>query len=136
MEDCSQNEPQLSMLYVEDDAITRKLVSKVIALKFPAIQLRTAADGQAGLNSFTTHGADLILTDINLPRMDGFLMAKKIRDVDPTVPLIIITAHSSLDIEAIDGNGKKYCLQKPLEYRLLFACIEECLATGDETGDR
>lgn len=130
----SRNEQQLSMLYVEDDAITRKLVSKVIDLKFPELQLRTAANGQEGLDCFTAHGADVVLTDINLPQMDGILMAKKIQALDPTVPFIIITAHSSINIDDIGGNGKRFFLQKPLEYRQLFACMEECLADRSRSG--
>ena len=57
----------------------------------------TAADGVEGLEKFKSDGADIIVADVMMPRMDGFTMAKEIRKLSPSVPLLFLTAKSAVE---------------------------------------
>ena len=68
----------LSLLYVEDDDQTRKGTLETLTLFFERITL--AVDGQDALERFQAGDFDLIITDINMPNLDGIEMIKKIKE--------------------------------------------------------
>lgn len=59
------------LLYVEDDIAARKLLSKIIAKKYPDLNLSLAEDGAAGLEMYREQLPDIVLTDMEMPVMDG-----------------------------------------------------------------
>ncbi len=81
----------LSLLYAEDDEQTRKGTLETLALFFERITL--AVDGQDALEKFQAGDFDLIVTDVNMPNLDGIEMIKKIRVYDEHIPIIIISAY-------------------------------------------
>jgi PAS domain S-box-containing protein len=127
---CSHATPPLTILFVEDDADTREVLGTVIARRYPGLQLRTADNGRRGIDSFREHPADVILTDISMPVMDGLEMAAAIRALDPDVPIVFLTAYndSRYLMEAIRIGSCRYVL-KPIEYQHLFEAIDDSLAT-------
>ncbi len=84
----------LRVLYVEDNAEAREQTLKLLENFFTDIT--TAADGQEGWEAFQKGSFDLILTDINMPRMNGLDMLEKIRQADSDITCIIITAHDDM----------------------------------------
>ena len=88
----------------------------------------TAADGVEGLEKFKSDGADIIVADVMMPRMDGFTMAKVIRKISPTVPLLFLTAKSSIDdVEEGFEIGANDYLKKPFELRELIVRIKSMI---------
>lgn len=83
-----------SLLYVEDDAHSRDLLSRIIAKKFPYLKLYTAEDGAAGLKIFREQQPDIVLTDMKMPVMDGIQMAREIKALDAKAVIIAVTAHN------------------------------------------
>ncbi len=55
----------------------------MIPLKFPDVELYTAENGKAGLDIFHEHAPDIVITDINMPVMDGIKMATEIKAAPP-----------------------------------------------------
>jgi len=115
----------LKVLYVEDDNDTRKQFSEFLSR--PVGTLITAANGLEGLEAFSRHSPDIVITDILMPQMDGLSMASKIRDISPTVPIVAVTAFEQTDylMRAINIGIDKY-VTKPVNSYLLFEGLLEC----------
>ena len=80
----------LTVLYVEDEDDSRKQCSEFLSRL--AGVLVTAQNGEAGLDAWRQHKPDIIITDIQMPVMDGLAMLQEIRTVDRAVPVIIMSA--------------------------------------------
>lgn len=111
---------EISVLYVEDDDNTREEL--VFFLENKVKKLYVAKNGQEGLELFEKYQPDLIISDIQMPVMNGTKMVKLIKQVNTTVPIVFITAFNDADnlYEAIKLNVTNY-LTKPLN---LFALSE------------
>lgn len=87
-----KEEPKRNILVVEDSLTTRELMKNI--LKSAGFNVETASDGVEGLSRITGKNLDLIVTDIEMPRMDGFEMTARIKK-DPTlknIPVIMVTS--------------------------------------------
>lgn len=111
---------KLSLLYVEDDENTREELEYFLQNKVKNLYI--AKNGQEGFDLFEKHQPDLIITDIQMPVMTGTKMIKLIKQINSTIPIVIITAFNDADylFEAIKLNVTNY-LTKPLN---LFALSE------------
>lgn len=114
------------VLIVEDEADLTLIVADTLrSLGYDVI---TAADGVEGLDKYRSEGADIIVADVMMPRMDGFMMAKGIRKMSPEVPLLFLTAKSTIDdVEEGFEIGANDYLKKPFELRELIVRIKSLL---------
>ncbi len=114
------------ILLVEDDSTLSMIVSET--LQRDGFEVLTAGDGEDGLRKFTRHGADLIIADVMMPRMDGFEMGRRIRLLDRNVPLLFLTAKSEIDdiVEGFELGGNDY-LKKPFKMLELIVRIKALL---------
>jgi YesN/AraC family two-component response regulator len=115
---------KLRVLYAEDDDVTRNTLEPILAKFFGEVV--AVEDGEKGVESFRTYfndgnNIDIIVSDINMPKMNGLEMLKNIREIDTQIPAVLITAHSEADflLEAINLNVSQY-LVKPVKLNLLF----------------
>ena len=88
---------KFTLLYVEDDDVIRVELSQLLTSFFSEVHV--AKNGKEGLRTFLENqdDIDLILTDVNMPELNGIEMIKKIRDFDKKIPVIFATAHSDND---------------------------------------
>lgn len=120
--------PTFSLLLVEDDRTTREIVSGMVALKFPQCIIYTAENGKKGVELFKEHTPDLVVTDINMPKMDGIEMARAIKAINPNATYIVLSARNDKDnVENFEEIGYCAYLVKPLDFKDLFKAIEICL---------
>lgn len=114
------------ILLVEDDSTLSMIVSET--LQRDGFEILTAGDGEDGLKKFTRHGADLIIADVMMPRMDGFEMGRRIRQINRNVPLLFLTAKSEIDdiVEGFELGGNDY-LKKPFKMLELIVRIKALL---------
>jgi PAS domain S-box-containing protein len=128
METFGYTQPRIAILYAEDDAVTRNILAKMIPLKFPDVELYTAENGKAGLDIFHEHAPDIVITDINMPVMDGIKMATEIKALRPETMIIILSAYGDTNylLDAID-IGVNYYIMKPIDYKKLFMTIARCV---------
>ncbi len=114
------------ILLVEDDSTLSMIVSET--LQRDGFEVMTAGDGEDGLRKFTRHGADLIIADVMMPRMDGFEMGRRIRQINQNVPLLFLTAKSEIDdiVEGFELGGNDY-LKKPFKMLELIVRIKALL---------
>ena len=107
------------ILFVEDEEDLTLIVADT--LRGQGYAVITAADGIEGLEKFKTEAADIVVADVMMPKMDGFTMAKEIRKLSPTVPLLFLTAKSTIDdVEEGFEIGANEYLKKPFELRELI----------------
>lgn len=117
---------QYTVLYVEDNLEISEEVAFLLAAKVGT--LYTAIDGQEGLGLFTAKRPDIVITDIQMPQMNGLEMIKEIRKIDAEVPIIITTAYNEADylLKAIDLQVEGY-LMKPLDMKELIARLAKII---------
>lgn len=114
------------ILFVEDEADLTLIVADT--LRGQGYEVVTAADGITGLDKFRSEGAEVVVADVMMPKMDGFSMAKEIRKSSPTVPLLFLTAKSTIDdVEEGFEIGANDYLKKPFELRELIVRIKALL---------
>jgi two-component system, cell cycle response regulator len=119
-----QDKIDLSILYVEDELITRMTINKILATRYATIYL--AQDGKEGLEIFEEHNPDIIITDTRMPVMDGLKMSQAIRAINRHVPIIFTTANEDPEfIEATRRLGITRNIIKPILLKDLLATVEE-----------
>lgn len=114
------------ILFVEDERDLSLIVCDT--LRQQGYEVVAAFDGIEGLAKYKTEGADLIVADVMMPRLDGFAMAKEIRRNSSNVPIIFLTAKSTIDDveEGFDIGANDY-LRKPFELRELLIRVKVLL---------
>ncbi|QOG11581.1 response regulator [Arcobacter sp. FWKO B] len=114
----------MKILFVEDDETNANLLADVLKKKFDNVTV--AFDGVEGLEKFKLDDFDIVLSDIEMPRMNGIEMVKEIKKINPSIYTIFLTAYTeaSYFIEAIHVKVDRF-LTKPLDVRLLFSYIDE-----------
>lgn len=114
------------ILFVEDEEDLTLIVADT--LRGQGYEVITAVDGIEGIEKFKTEAADIVVADVMMPKMDGFTMAKEIRKISPTVPLLFLTAKSTIDdVEEGFEIGANDYLKKPFELRELIVRIKALL---------
>ncbi|WP_456404404.1 EAL domain-containing protein [Hydrogenimonas sp.] len=105
---------RLNLLYVEDDMAARDSTMAIFSEFFDHID--TATNGEEGLEIFKNGSVDLIITDINMPKLDGLEMIRKIRQINPDIPILILSAHNESEyfMSSIKLGVEGYLL-KPID---------------------
>ncbi|QEM69585.1 diguanylate cyclase [Geobacter sp. FeAm09] len=115
----------ISLLYVEDDQITRDTVSRLLMRAVGTVYV--AADGREGLAMYRAHLPDVVVTDIRMPVMNGMEMVHEIRRIRPDCPVIVLTAFSDteylLDCVSI---GINHYIGKPVDVAKLMEAVTQC----------
>jgi two-component system, chemotaxis family, chemotaxis protein CheY len=117
-----------SILAVDDSASMRQMVS--FTLKSAGYNVVEAVDGQDAYEKTNGRDFDLVLTDQNMPRMDGISLTKKLRDNPKfkTTPILILTTESSDQMkQAGKSAGATGWLVKPFDPQRLLATINKVL---------
>ncbi len=114
------------ILVVEDEPMLARIVCD--ALRQSGYDAASAPDGERGLAMFSELRPALVVTDVMMPRSDGFRLTRRIRSVDREVPILFLSARSSSDdvVEGFASGGDDY-LRKPFAMNELLARIEALL---------
>ena len=113
---------KVTILYVEDEEEIREGLSKT--LKRRAKEVFVAKDGAQGYEFFLQYKPDIVISDIQMPILNGLDMAKKIKTTDSSTPIIITTAFSDEHylLKSIEIGVDRY-VKKPLDRIKLFDAI-------------
>lgn len=129
-----QSLQSFSLLIVEDDKAARDIIARMVGLKFPDCTIYTADNGIMGLELFKEHTPDIVLTDVNLPLMDGVELAREIRSINANATYIVLTAYSdNIIFDKFKDKGACAYLRKPIDFKELFAAIGKCSAESTES---
>lgn len=118
------------ILFVEDERDLSMIVCDTLTQQ--GYEVIAAYDGIDGMTKYKAGGADLVIADVMMPRLDGFAMAKEIRQASSDVPIIFLTAKSTIDdVEEGFGIGANDYLKKPFELRELIVRVKALLRRGN-----
>jgi len=117
---------QIKLLYIEDDKDIQSIYLDI--LQEYADKVYCANDGEEGYELYLLCRPNIILLDINMPKIDGLTLAKKIREIDKEVKIIITTAYAEQDklLKAIELYLIKYIL-KPIEISVLRDSLSKAI---------
>ncbi|MFQ5689642.1 MAG: sigma-54-dependent transcriptional regulator [Gemmatimonadota bacterium] len=117
------------ILIIDDEQSMVETLS--VLLKREGFDVLTALSGEAGLERFEEGTPDLVLTDVRMPKLSGVDVLERVREKDPTVPVVLITAQASLKsaIEAVNLGATHY-VQKPFKNEELLAILGRALDIG------
>lgn len=116
----------MKLLLVEDEVRLSKNVAKGLTLLGYAVDC--AYDGEEALDLYSLNEYDLMILDLNLPKLDGMEVLRKIREQDADFRILILSARNTLEdkISGLDEGSNDY-LTKPFEFRELEARIRGLL---------
>jgi len=114
-----------SILIVEDDLNLRKHFTDFMKLYVDNIY--EASNGIEGLSVFNNNKIDIVFSDIKMPHLNGLALTKKIRDKDPNVPIVIISAYSEQDtlLQFIKLHLVDYMI-KPVTHDKIIKLLTSC----------
>ncbi|NUM59240.1 MAG: sigma-54-dependent Fis family transcriptional regulator [Bdellovibrionaceae bacterium] len=120
----------LNVLIVDDECELRKSLREIIPNYFAEISFsfEEAENGKIALEIVKQKNFDLVLMDVKMPELDGLTTLKAIKDQDPRIFVVIMTAHSNYQdaIKAIKDGAYDY-FEKPIQKNSLITVINNCL---------
>ncbi len=122
IKDVQNYSKQLSVLYVEDNDQVRAETTEIFKLLFAKVD--TAGNGHEGIEKYNHETYDIVITDINMPRLNGIEMISQIREINPEQKIIAISAHDEPEI-LIDmmRRGVSTFLLKPINLEEMIRII-------------
>lgn len=121
---------ELTVLCVDDDPVSLEQVAAL--LRRAGAEVVLAEDGVRGLEAFRSQGADLVVTDLLMPGMDGLELSRAIRGLDPDVPVFVATGvdDPGLIVTALEQNVD-HLLLKPVLPEALLGAVFKALRVMD-----
>jgi DNA-binding response OmpR family regulator len=122
----------MRVLVVEDDAPLANFVRKGLEAEHYAVDV--APDGEQALSMAIASDYDLLILDLNLPKLDGISVLTAVRAKKPSLPVLVLTGRSRIEdrVESLD-TGADDCLIKPFSFTELSARARALLRRGPRT---
>ncbi len=119
----------ITLLYVEDDPLIRESMENIFGKLFKKVIV--AIDGEDGYTKYRDLKnqeieIDIIISDINMPKINGIEMSKRIREINEEIPIIFTTAYSDAEflLEAIEQNIFHYAV-KPVNLKKVIGAVQD-----------
>lgn len=130
----SKNGLKARVLVVEDDLDLREAL--VDTLELSGCEVIAADCGETALLQLAEHSVDMVVSDVNMPGMDGVELLKQLRRLQPQLPVLLITAYASINksVEAMRNGAVDY-LVKPFRPQLLVETVARHVGAGGEQSD-
>lgn len=118
--------PKIRLLYVEDEPFLGKIVKE--SLESRAIEVQMVGDGARVMAVYHQFQPDICVLDVMLPHRDGFSLGKEIRQHNPQLPIIFLTAKTQTEdlLEGFSAGGNDY-IRKPFSMEELIVRIDNLL---------
>ena len=109
-----------NILIIDDERSIRKTLTEI--LTYEGYKVDEAGDGEDGLKKFSDKGYDAVLCDIKMPKVDGLEFLEKAAEINPDVPVIMISGHGTIEtaVEAVKKGAYDYIAKPPDLNRLLI----------------
>jgi DNA-binding response OmpR family regulator len=120
-----------TILLADDDCSVRQMLGR--ALNEELFDVIPAKTGREAINDFLKYQPDLVLLDLNMPEKDGWNVFHSMRQLNPWVPIIIITGAPNQFTRAL-RLGASALMEKPLEMEALLAAVRKLISEAEELG--
>lgn len=121
-----------SILYIEDDLDVLKNISAVMQNYFNHVHV--ASNAEVGFDIYSSKSIDLLMVDIELPGINGIEFIKKVRQVNKSIPIVVISAYTNTDylLESVELKIDKYII-KPFTSQKISALLKKLDSNFKET---
>ncbi len=125
------DEKQYKVLVAEDESDIRMITEMVLGAK--GYDVVTAKDGQEAWELYQEQrqGLSVLLTDFNMPRMNGDELVKKIREDNPNFPIVAYTGRVE-NVESLKQAGADYIFEKPFENKVVVETVGKALGINEQ----
>jgi DNA-binding NtrC family response regulator len=124
-----------ALLIAEDDADLRELLLDL--LRDDGVEADGAGDGEEALARFDTRRYDVVLADVDMPRLDGVGLLDRLHHRQPELPVILMTGFATPDrIRRALARGASDCLSKPFSRAALLDAVRRALARSGSGSPR
>jgi len=115
----------INILVVDDSALARKRIIETLAnFEIRYTIVGEASDGEEAIESFKKLQPNLVITDIEMPKMNGVELVQEIRKIDKDVNIIVISSISNAQVQQTLKSDKfLYCVKKPIKSELLSTTL-------------
>ena len=113
---------EITVLYVEDEDMMRESVVMLLKRRFKEVLV--ACNGAEALDVFKNNHVDVIITDLQMPVMDGMELSKQIREMGDT-PIVVVSAFNDESHQVPEANGR---LLTPIKKNDLLDTVLECVS--------
>ena len=127
-------QPEREILVVDDEPAVLKAIR--VGLSLEGFRVTTASDGRGALDAIAESMPDAVVLDVMMPRMDGLTVLRRLRSVNPGLPVLLLTARDSVGdrVTGLDLGADDY-LTKPFDLDELFARIRALLRRSTLSGE-
>ncbi len=121
-----QAKGKTTILFVDDDAVTCRVMQR--QCNNAGYDCQTFQSPRECLQVFAEQGADIVVTDLRMPEMNGFELLTELRTVDPETPVLVMTGHSSVEnaVEAMKRGAADF-IKKPFDFEEFKLILERSI---------
>ena len=118
----------LKILIVDDESSQRTGLAGMV--KAWGMQAETATDGSEALEKLERFAADVVVTDLNMPRMDGYELMRTLREEGQNIPVIVVTAFGNVEtaVRTVHEMGAYWFLEKPVQANVMQTLLRRAAA--------
>lgn len=117
---------RFSLLVVDDDEALLEAIQDTIRWRLPDVSVSTSNSAQEALRLLSLHSYDVTLSDVRMPFMDGYRLLSQIRNLWPTMPVLLMSGHLDTTSEGKQA-GAYAILNKPLDRDVLISHLQRAL---------
>jgi DNA-binding response OmpR family regulator len=130
-----ESDRKTKVLVIDDEEHLRTLLADI--LESDGYQVKTAAHGREGLDSFQAERHDVVITDLGMPEMSGLEVAAAIKKIDPSTPVVLLTG-LGFQFEGKNNENMKFDLlmSKPFQLDEVLAVVQNALRMKENNGVR
>ncbi len=120
-----------SILVVDDEKPIRDNIKSMLE-DTELYSVQTAQDGEAAINLFKQQTFNLLITDYNMPKMNGYELFQRCKTISSKLPVIFISGNIFNEgvIEKIKSQGNVECILKPFDANILFKIVDTLIRTS------
>ncbi len=120
------------VLIVDDEEALAWSLSTRLAKLRPRYEVDTAHDGETALAKLTANPIDLLVADVRMPGMSGLDLIVAALGSNPDLPVIVMTAYRTADVNRLTDNSSIQFLEKPFEFERFLGLVDRSLAHGQK----
>lgn len=118
--------PSAKILIVEDETLISWSLAN--ALKKAGFTVVIAETGEKALEKLSSSGYDLVITDLNLPQIDGFEVASSVKKYSSEIPVLMMTTKDKQMVSNLSSpDDVDSFIEKPFDLREIIALVNECI---------
>lgn len=120
-----------NILIVDDEEMERLFVRTILG--GAGHQLYYAADGESALKTYRNNPIDLVVTDLKMPKLNGLLLIKELKEIEPNLPILAVSGASADQLLIAEDYGAGDTLYKPIDPPALLRAVDKALQAAKQS---